>query len=205
MTVSHLVMLVEEPSMEAFLGSLLPRMLPADRTYEVHAFQDKFDLLLNLPMRLRGYRRWLPADWRLVVLVDRDGDDCHELKEKLESIAGESGLTTRTSAGGRPWQVANRLVVEELEAWYFGDWEAVRGAYPRLPATVDQRARYRNPDAIRGGTWEALERIMQQHGYFSTGLRKVEAARAVGRLVDVQRNRSRSFARFSEVITEMSA
>ena len=198
-------MLVEEPSMEAFLGSLLPRMLPADRTYEVHAFQDKFDLLLNLPMRLRGYRRWLPADWRLVVLVDRDGDDCHELKEKLESIAGESGLTTRTSAGGRPWQVANRLVVEELEAWYFGDWEAVRGAYPRLPATVDQRARYRNPDAIRGGTWEALERIMQQHGYFSTGLRKVEAARAVGRLVDVQRNRSRSFARFSEVITEMSA
>ena len=198
-------MLVEEPSMEAFLGSLLPRMLPADRRYEVHAFQDKFDLLLNLPMRLRGYRRWLPADWRLVVLVDRDGDDCHELKEKLESIAGESGLTTRTSAGGRPWQVANRLVVEELEAWYFGDWEAVRGAYPRLPATVDQRARYRNPDAIRGGTWEALERIMQQHGYFSTGLRKVEAARAVGRLVDVQRNRSRSFARFSEVITEMSA
>ena len=191
--------------MEAFIGSLLPRILTVDRTYEVHAFQGKSDLLRNLPMRLRGYRRWLPADWRLVVLVDRDADDCQELKEKLESIAGESGLTTRTSAGGGPWQVANRVVIEELEAWYFADWEAVRDAYPRLPANVDQKARYRNPDAIRGGTWEALERIMQQHGYFRTGLRKVEAARAVGKHVDAQRNRSRSFSRFFDVITEASA
>ena len=191
--------------MEAFLGSLLPRILTVDRTYEVHAFQGKSDLLRNLPMRLRGYRRWLPADWRLVVLVDRDADDCQELKEKLESIAGESGLTTRTSAGGGPWQVANRVVIEELEAWYFADWEAVRDAYPRLPANVDQKARYRNPDAIRGGTWEALERIMQQHGYFRTGLGKVEAARAVGKHVDAQRNRSRSFSRFFDVVTEASA
>lgn len=195
------MLLVEEQSMEAFLGSLLPRLLPADRTYEVHAFQDKSDLLRSLPMRLRGYRRWLPPDWRLVVLIDRDSDDCRELKERLENIAGESGMTTRTSAGGA-WQVANRVVIEELEAWYFGDWEAVCDAYPRLPATVDQKARFRIPDAIRGGTWEALERIMQQHGYFNTGLRKVEAARAVGKHIDAERNRSRSFARFRDVVTE---
>jgi hypothetical protein len=25
--------------------------------------------------------------------------------------------------------VVNRLAIEELEAWYFGDWEAVRAAY----------------------------------------------------------------------------
>ena len=141
----HLVLLVEEPSMEAFLGTLLPRLLPADRTYEVHAFEGKRDLLSNLPVRLRGYRRWLPSDWRLVVLVDRDDSDCHQLKECLENIAVESGLITRTNAGGDPWQVVNRVVIEELEAWYFGDWEAVREAYPRLPPTVSQKARYRIP------------------------------------------------------------
>ena len=196
----HLVLLVEEPSMEAFLGTLLPRLLPADRTYEVHAFEGKRDLLSNLPVRLRGYRRWLPSDWRLVVLVDRDDNDCHQLKECLENIAVESGLITRTNAGGDPWQVVNRVVIEELEAWYFGDWEAVREAYPRLPPTVSQKARYRIPDAIRGGTWEAFERIMQQHGYFKTGLRKIEAARAVAARIDVGRNRSRSFARFRDIV-----
>lgn len=116
MTVRRIVLLVEEPSMAAFLQTVLPRLMPADRTYEVHAFQDKSDLLRNLPMRLRGYRRWLPADWRLVVLVDRDADDCQELKKKLDNIAGESGLTTRSSTGGGAWQVANRVVIEELEA-----------------------------------------------------------------------------------------
>ena len=54
------------------------------------------------------------------VVVDRDSDDCHKLKNKLEDIAKEAGLTTRTSAGSK-WQVVNRIVVEELEAWYFGD------------------------------------------------------------------------------------
>ena len=156
-------------------------------------------------MRLRGYRRWLPADWHLVVLVDRDADDCMELKERLESIAREAGLATRTNAKGSLWQVANRVVVEELEAWYFGDWEAVRAAYPRLPATVDQKSPYRIPDAIRGGTWEAFERIMQRHGYFNTGLRKVEAARSVGKYVAAERNRSNSFARFRDVIVEASS
>ena len=29
----------------------------------------------NLEPRLRGYARWLPEDWRIVVMVDRD--DCH--------------------------------------------------------------------------------------------------------------------------------
>ena len=52
--------------------------------------------------------------------------------------------------------MVNGIAVEELEAWYFGDWVAVREVYPGLPATVSNKANYRNPDQIRGGTWEAL-------------------------------------------------
>ena len=67
-------------------------------------------------------------------------------------------------------QLVNRVVIEELEAWYFGDWEAVRSAYPRVSPTVPNQSRYRNPDSVQGGTWEAFERILKGHGYFRTGL-----------------------------------
>ena len=204
MTARHLELLVEEPSMEAFLRALLPCVLPADRTFEVHAFQGKPDLLGKLQDRLRGYAQWLPDDWRLVVVVDRD-DDCLALKAQLEEAAAAAGLRTRTRAGRRPWQLVNRVAIEELEAWYFGDWQAVFSAYPRVSPTVPNQAGYRDPDAIRGGTWEAFERILQRRGYFKTGLRKVEAARAVGVHVDPRRSRSHSFVKFREAIVEATA
>ena len=200
MMVRHLELLVEEPSMEAFLRVLLPRILPEGRTFEVHSFRSKGNLRNRLKNRLRGYARWLPDDWRIVVMLDCDNHDCRTLKEELEAATSESKLRSRSQAGGRTWQVANRVVIEELEAWYFGDWEAVRGAYPRVPNNIPNRARYRDPDAIRGGTWEAFERILKRHGYFTTGLRKVEAARMVGAHVDPERNRSRSFAVFLDVV-----
>ncbi|SBT03957.1 conserved hypothetical protein [Candidatus Accumulibacter aalborgensis] len=54
MTVVHLEFLVEEPSMEAFLRTLLPRLPPDDRGFEVHPFQGKSNLLGKLQARLRG-------------------------------------------------------------------------------------------------------------------------------------------------------
>ena len=150
----HLVVLVEEPSMEEFLRILLPRVLPVACGFDVHPFRDKFNLLRNLESRLRGYARWLPDDWRIVVMVDRDNDDCQEIKARLEAASAAAGLRTRSRAGGADWQVVNRIVIEELEAWYFGDWQAVRSAYPRVSGSVPERAGYRDPDAIRGGTWE---------------------------------------------------
>ncbi len=74
MTRRHLVFLVEEPSMEAFLRTLLPRRLPADCGFEIHPFQGKADLLDKLPARMRGYSGWLPKEWRIVVIVDRDDE-----------------------------------------------------------------------------------------------------------------------------------
>ena len=71
----HLVFLVEELSMEAFLRGLLPRILPEACGFEVHSFRGKSNLLKNLNPRLRGYARWLPDDWRVFVVVDRDNDD----------------------------------------------------------------------------------------------------------------------------------
>ena len=197
----HFVFLVEEPSMEAFLRTLLPRLLREACTHQIHAFQGKRDLKWKLKARLRGYARWLPDDWRIFVLVDRDRDDCRVLKNELEETARLSGLRTISRSRADRWQVANRIVIEELESWYFGDWEAVRRAYPRVSPNVPKREGYRDPDGVRD-TWEAFERVLQRHGYFSNGLRKTEAARAVAKHVDPAANRSASFAVFHRTLME---
>jgi len=205
MTAQHFVLLVEEPSMEAFVRALLPRLLPANRGFEVHAFQGKSDLLGKLEKRLRAYARWLPDDWRLVVVVDRDDDDCRMLKRQLETLATRAGLRTRGSSGMTGWQLVNRIAIEELEAWYFGDWDAVKAAYPRVKQGIAQRQGFREPDAIAGGTWEAFERVMQRHGYFKSGLTKIEAARNIAAHLDPARNRSKSFQAFRSALIEACA
>ncbi len=201
MTASHLEMLVEEPSMEAFLRGLLPRLLPEERTFNVHPFQGKMDLLAKLQARLRGYAAWLPPDWRIVVVVDRDDDDCHDLKRQLEELALEAGLRTRSRLP-RSWQLVNRIAIEELEAWYFGDWDAVTSAFPRLSPNVPSQRGFRNPDAIAGGTWEAFERLLKRRGYYKSGLRKIEVARMLGKIVDPDRCRSKSFQCFRDAVRE---
>jgi hypothetical protein len=202
MRANHLVLLVEEPSMEAFLRALLPRLLPNDRTFEVYPFQGKTDLLGKLQARLRAYARWLPPDTRLVVVVDRDDEDCIGLKKRLEQMAASAGLVSRSGCGRKPWQLVNRIAIEELEAWYFGDWTAVRTAYPRVSPNIPHQAGYRDPDSIGGGTWEAFERVLQKHGYFKAGLQKVAAARSMGGLLDPGRCQSRSFLAFRDAIAE---
>jgi hypothetical protein len=138
-------------------------------------------------------------------LVDRDDDDCKELKKRLEKIAREAGLVTRATAKGKPYSVANRIAIEELEAWFFGDWQAVCAAYPNVPVTVPAKARFRAPDAIRGGTWEAFERLLQAAGYFAGGLRKIEAARTVAHQMDPLRNTSPSFRALRGALIEMAS
>lgn len=189
--------------MEAFLQASLPRLLPDCVTFEAHRFQGKHDLLRKLPARLSGYSRWLPPNWRIVVLVDRDAEDCRKLKGRIEAIFRRASLTSRSSrpeAGS--WQVVSRLAIEELEAWYFGDWNAVRRCFPKASPTVPRGAKYRQPDGISGGTWEALERLLQQKGYFPSGLNKIEAARAIGGEIDWSENRSPSCRLFRDTLLE---
>lgn len=205
MRAEHLEILVEEPSMEAFLREFLPKVLGDATTFEIYPYQCKDDLLAKLPARLRGYSNWLPEAWRIVVVVDRDDDNCKKLKRRLELFATNANLHTRTSAGAKPWQVANRIAIEELEAWFFGDWCAVMEAYPKVPRSIPRQQQYRDPDDIRGGTWGAFERVLQRAGYFKNGLRKTEAARNLGKHVDPARNSSRSFQVFRHAILEAVA
>jgi hypothetical protein len=204
MSVAHIEILVEEPSMERALQLIVPKII-GDLSFRIYPHQCKQDLLASLPARLRGYAAWLPADYRVVVIVDRDNDDCEDLKAQLEQAANDVGLITKTRADGQEYRVVNRLAIEELEAWFFGDWQAVQTAYPGVNPNIPHKAGYRDPDAVLGGTWEAFERVLQRARYFKTGLRKIEAAQAVAQYMDPGNNRSRSFQVFREALTELAA
>ena len=202
MKAEHLEILVEEPSMEVFLRELLPRLIGDKATFNVYPSSGKNDLLRNLPARLRGYAKWLPKDYRVVVIVDRDDDDCHGLKDLMEQATANAKLRSRKGGVVSRWQVANRIAVEELEAWYFGDWDAVREVYPRVPKTIPGNAAYRDPDNVKGGRWEAFQRVLQRAGYFESGLNKREVASSLGKRLVPSRNRSHSFGVLRDALLE---
>lgn len=201
----HIEFLVEEPSAEAALSNLVPKILGQDFSFKVHSYQGKPDLLNKLLPRLRGYKTWMPEDWRIVVLIDADEEDCRALKNNLEGIAQRAELFTKSNRTiGSYFQVLNRLAIEELEAWFFGDVEALHAAYPRVSLSLGRKARYRNPDAIRGGTWEALERELKRVGYYSSGISKISNARMVSVHMEPERNRSKSFQVFRQGLIDFT-
>lgn len=199
----HLEILVEEPSAEATLNYLVPRIVP-DVSFDVHPYSGKPDLLAKLPQRLQGYSKWLPDDWRIVVLVDEDREDCLTLKQQLEGAANKAGLVMRSSAASKqkPIQLANRIAIEELEAWFFGDVPAIVQAYPKVSPNLGKKAKYRDPDGIGGGTWEALERVLKKAGYHPGG--KIEVARNISQHMDPDNNTSHSFQVFRDALRELT-
>jgi hypothetical protein len=198
----RLEVLVEEPSARQALEHLVPRIVPGVR-YAIREFAGKDRLLQELPSRLRGYASRMRCQrLKIAVLVDRDADDCVKLKQRLERMADDAGLGRRAGARG-DCVVLNRIVIEELEAWFFGDVSALRRAYPRVPASLGEQARYRDPDALAGGTWEALGRVLANGGYQTSGLNKLRTASDVAPHMDVEANRSRSFQVFRDGLRRM--
>jgi hypothetical protein len=193
----HIEFLVEEESSEVALQHIVPKILGENVSFRIHPHRGKTDLLSSLLSKMRGYAQWLPDDWRIVVLVDEDRQSCEDLKSQLELAARQANLTTKTRAfPSGDFRILNRIAVEELEAWFFGDVEALHAAYPRVSATLGEKARFRDPDAVAGGTWEAMEQVLQKAGYYKGGLAKIALARVVSQQMDPERNRSASFQAF---------
>ena len=195
----HIEFLLEEESAKEALKVILSKILSDDVSREFRTFRGKQDLLKNLPARLKGYKPSRPGDWWIMVLIDEDREDCQKLKAQLEEAARAAGFFTKSSASPEGnFRVVNRLVIEELEAWFFGDTEALRTAYPRVSRNLQDQAKYRNPDAITGGTYEALERLLRRLKYHRGRLPKTAVARKIAQHMEPSRNRSRSFQVFVE-------
>lgn len=183
--------------MQTLLKALIPKIL-GTATFKIYSFDGKYNLLRNLEARLRGYARMFESwgDAVVVVLVDEDRSDCKKLKSTLEAAAKNAGLGTLSQPRSGQVRVLNRIAVEELEAWFFGDPDALMKAYPRVQRRTFPSKALRHPDTLGGGTWEALERLLQKHNYHTGGLRKIQCAEDIGVYMDIGNNASPSFNHF---------
>jgi hypothetical protein len=169
---SRLVFLVEERSMKVLLDGLLPRFFP-ELQFQCVPHDGKKDLERSVPRKLRA---WREPGARFVVIRDNDGGDCRALKASLRELC-ESNHRSDTLI---------RIPCQEMEAWYFGDPDALAAAYAdESLGTIARRARFRDPDAIVKPS-DALSRLVP-------GFQKVSGARRIAPHMSRERNRSRSF------------
>ena len=152
------------------------------------------------------YAKWLPPESRIVVIVDRDEDDCQKLKSKLEQICKKAGLQSKRVASGPDWQVVTRIGYRRVGGVVF--WRlassmlGLSSRFTEYSKTSKIPRPRRNQKRHLGGHFK---RVLQRHGYFKQGLAKVEVANLVGQHIDPSRNSSRSFALFYNAIVESFA
>ena len=159
--------------MDALLKELLPRIFP-NVTFQYIPHEGKQDLEKSIPRKLRG---WREPDVCFVVMRDNDGQDCVALKERLRELC---------TSGGRE-DTLIRIVCQELEAWYFGEPDALAEAYGRDNLrNIGRRRGFRDSDSIQNPS-QRLENIVPEFRKGTT------SARRMGQCLTKERNKSTSF------------
>jgi hypothetical protein len=156
----RLHVLVEGPADAAFFRTWLPRFL-VGHTTTIIPHRGKLSgqpilppdprregLLDQLPAKLRAYGRALnSATDRILVVLDLDNDSCVDLKRRL--------LALLDTCDPQP-VVLFRIAIEETEAFYLGDPEAIRRAFPTAKLT---KIRAYTQDSICG-TAEVFQEVI---------------------------------------------
>ena len=140
-------------------------------------------LLDQLPAKLRGYAS-LPDGYCVIVLVDSDRTDCHELKDALNQML--------TALDRRPPCVLFRIAVEETESWFVADVEAVRKAFPKAK---HQRIAGIQPDSVIGA-WERLAEALGRQPRDCDGSDKWHWAEKIAPHLDLEAPKSPSLSAF---------
>lgn len=212
----HIEMLVEDASSKRLLDFVLPKLLGEQcnpHTWRLHAYKGigriprnlnsgadpaKRILLDQLPRILRGYGK-TPSIDAVVVVLDADDRNCRNFLAELKRIVVNCNPAPNTLF---------RLAIEEVEAWYLGDQQALIDAYPR--ARVDVLGHYVQDSVCN--TWELLADAVYPGG--STAIRnagwplpgqvKCEWAEKIGPLLDLSRNVSPSFGKLRDGLRNLT-
>jgi hypothetical protein len=181
---NRVVFLLEERSMKTLLDGLLPRLMP-EMTFVCIPHEGKQDLEKSIPRKLRA---WREPGARFVVVRDNDGGDCHVLKQRLVTLCND---TKRSD-------VLVRIACQELEAWYFGEPEAMAQAFGRAQLSeIGNKSRYRDPDMIQQPSREIAKLIPE--------FQKMSGARRMAAHLSRNGNLSRSFNVMMDGIERMFA
>jgi len=212
----HFEILIEDNSGKTALNILIPKIINIEQhTFNVHSYKGighipknltsstsdpkKRTLLDNLPRLVQGYGKTFanyPPDYSVVLIIICDLDmRCLSTfrKELLNCVDQFSFIKPKTQFC---------IAIEEGEAWYLGDLDAIRSAYPKAKTTVLNS--YTN-DSICG-TWEKLadavysggNKNLSKLGSHSIGKEKNNWAEKISPLMDVEKNLSPSFCYFRD-------
>ncbi|MDA3168938.1 DUF4276 family protein [Pseudomonas aeruginosa] len=213
----HIEILVEDASGEKLLEAVLPKLLGEQgnpHTWRVHSYKgigripknlkpgtdaNKRILLDRLPSALRGYGK-TPGIDAVVVVVDSDQRNCAEFLAELKVLVAACNPAPNTMF---------RLAIEEVEAWYLGDQQALQAAYPRV--RVDVLGRYVQDSVC--DTWELLadaihpggSAAIKKAGWPLPGQIKCEWAEKIGPLLEPNRNVSPSFGKLRDGLRRLVA
>lgn len=213
----HIEILVEDSSGAALLEVLIPKILGPQgepHTWRLFSYKgigripqglsakadpSKRILLDRLPKLLQGYGK-TPGIDGVVVIVDTDKRNCKEFLAELKAVAESCNPVPNALF---------RLAIEEIEAWYLGDKNALFAAYPK--AKQDVLARYQQDSAC--GTWELLADAVypggvpaiKAVGWPLPGQLKHEWAMTIGPLMDIEQNGSPSFAKLRDGLRRLVA
>ncbi|WP_325948892.1 DUF4276 family protein [Pseudomonas putida] len=213
----HIEILVEDASGKKLLEAVLPKLLGAygePHTWNMHAYKGvgripsnlkgradpaKRILLDQLPRLLQGYGK-TPGIDAVVVVLDSDRRNCVDFLAELKALVAGCNPAPNTMF---------RLAIEEVEAWYLGDQQALQAAYPRAKAEV--LGRYVQDNVC--DTWELLadaihhggSAAIKKAGWPLPGQIKCEWAEKIGPLLEPDRNVSPSFGKLRDGLRRLVA
>jgi hypothetical protein len=174
---SQTVFFLEEPSAQALLEGLLPRIGFDLAAVRFVVFEGKSDLEKQIERKLRA---WQHPDSCFVILRDQDSGDCMLIKQRL---------IEKCRLAGRPTTLV-RIACRELESWYLGDLAAVETALGLRNLVRHQAtAKFRQPDRL--GTPSSELRQLTANRY-----QKIAGSRAIGPHLSLSDNYSHSFQVF---------
>lgn len=208
----HFEILVEDISGKTALEILVPEIVGADHTFNIHYYKgigripkglksstdpQKRILLEQLPRLIRGYGKtfaeYPPQTVALFVVCDLDNRCLSAFRKELHTLVDASYPKPDTYFC---------FAVEEGEAWYLGDLHAIKKAYPEAKESLLNA--YVN-DSICG-TWEKLadaiypggSKRLSNYGWQAIGREKMMWAKNIAPLMDVENNLSPSFVIFDK-------
>lgn len=210
----HFEFLVEDKSGEKAIEILAPKLLEEVNTFKIHSYKgighipkgmksktdaSKRIFLDQLPRLLRGYAKAMSYAF-IIVICDLDDKDKKQFLTELNGVLN--------ACDPKPAALFC-LAIEELEAWYLGDLDAIHSAYPKAKNSVLYK--YEN-DSICG-TWELLadaiykggSNALSKNGWQKIGEEKSKWAESISPYMNVDRNMSPSFKYLYKQLRQLSA
>jgi len=211
----HFDFLIEDLSGKKMLTALLPKIIISSNTYTIKHYSGIGHLpknlkrtpdpktrgiLNNLPKLIEGFGKTYQGYGEnykvtLIVVIDLDSRNKKDFLQVLNKI-----LDSCTSQPSTYFC----FMIEEGEAWFLGDINAIKQAYPKVKQTI---LKSYIPDSICD-TWELLadaiypggREALKRKGTSYIGREKSNWAKNITPHIDVENNKSQSFQYFREVL-----